>query len=467
MTDARLAERMAAYLDGALDEAGERELLALLQSAPPDARDAAARDAVAERLLRELPRPPLDPAVIVRAIPSGPGPSLRSRVMNRITSGATAQPGSGVVRRLRQAVAVAAAAVLFAAAVAAVVAIRSAPPPAYFLLANGRPVARGAAVTADARPVRVLLGGYCRIDLDPGASLRVEGQPWAEEIFLRHGRVACQVTPGRGAFVVRTEIGTVAVRGTAFEAALEDVEPVCDEAGPRLAVSVVEGAVALTGADGTRLVKAGEMAILTPPVAAGEFAPDAGGFIRHWLLLGPVPVAPHPVHQTETALKTFFDGLPVPAEAADRPRAGGRVDVNGVPFAWRPHTAAGSIVDLAVYARDVGASKDSALFLGMTYLVCEQEMTGLRLRIGADDSSMWRLNGREIVRFYSDSAVSPDQRTSVPLALQKGVNVLSFSVVNRDGPTGACARFVDAAGRPVLAYTVTRTSPAGSALALE
>ena len=40
------------------------------------------------------------------------------------------------------------------------------------------------------------------------------------------------------------------------------------------------------------------------------------------------------------------------------------------------------------------------------------------------------------------------------------MNVLAFTVFNRDGPTAVCARFLDAGGAPVRDYTVTLTPPA-------
>jgi len=56
--------------------------------------------------------------------------------------------------------------------------------------------------------------------------------------------------------------------------------------------------------------------------------------------------------------------------------------------------------------------------------------------------------------------VGRDQDRSEPLTLRKGVNVLAFTVINGDGPTGACARFFDAAGEPIRDITVTLTPPA-------
>ena len=72
---------------------------------------------------------------------------------------------------------------------------------------------------------------------------------------------------------------------------------------------------------------------------------------------------------------------------------------------------------------------------------------------------MWRLNGKEVIRVYEGRAIDKDQDKSKPLTLKKGVNVLSFAVINGDGPAGAAARFLDKSGNPVKNLTISLTPP--------
>ncbi len=46
------------------------------------------------------------------------------------------------------------------------------------------------------------------------------------------------------------------------------------------------------------------------------------------------------------------------------------------------------------------------------------------------------------------------------MTLKQGMNVLTFVVVNGDGPTAAAARFLDKEGNPVKGLTVSLSPPA-------
>lgn len=101
------------------------------------------------------------------------------------------------------------------------------------------------------------------------------------------------------------------------------------------------------------------------------------------------------------------------------------------------------------------------MFLGVAYLECAREIADLKLAIGSDDSSTWSVNGREVIRVYAGRPVKQDENVSEPLTLKKGVNVLRFAVINGNGPSGACARFLDKAGKPVAEFTLLPAPPPG------
>jgi hypothetical protein len=79
---------------------------------------------------------------------------------------------------------------------------------------------------------------------------------------------------------------------------------------------------------------------------------------------------------------------------------------------------------------------------------------------GSDDGALWFLNGREVHRHVGRRALRKDQdRTAQPVSLKKGVNVLVAVVSNGPLGTGACARFVDAAGRPLQVLAGAKPPP--------
>ena len=110
-------------------------------------------------------------------------------------------------------------------------------------------------------------------------------------------------------------------------------------------------------------------------------------------------------------------------------------------------------------AADASAEPEHAAFLGVVYIMSEHDAAGVKLSIGSDDDSVWRLNGREVIRAYEGRPVDKDQNQSDDLMLKKGVNVLTFTVLNGDGDCGAAARFLTSDGEPVPGLTASLTPP--------
>jgi WD40 repeat protein len=186
--------------------------------------------------------------------------------------------------------------------------------------------------------------------------------------------------------------------------------------------------------------------------------PDREGFIRNWLLLGPIALGPEASQHTERVQKGWLDRDWFPGQRQARPKGRDRVAVQGSELQW-------GVAESTDYFVNLGATPNS-LFLGVTYIRCDREMKDVRLSIGSDDSSCWTFNGSEVVRFYGGRGVGKDQNRSEPLVLAKGLNVLAFAVINGGGPSGGCARFLDPGGSPLVEpiRIVTPTlSPASAA----
>ena len=136
-----------------------------------------------------------------------------------------------------------------------------------YRVVGGGPVERGSVILAEGGLATVALGGYCRVDLDAGSSLQIAGTRRAEEVVLRQGRATCQADRDVGTFAVRTDVGSVSVTGTRFAVKTIEDQGDHDMFNKRMAVSVLTGAVLISGAWGEMTLHAGETATTPPPEA--------------------------------------------------------------------------------------------------------------------------------------------------------------------------------------------------------
>ena len=190
------------------------------------------------------------------------------------------------------------------------------------------------------------------------------------------------------------------------------------------------------------------------------YKPDAEGFIRNWLVLDPIGL--QDVEHTEEVEKPMFAKEYFKEQLTTQPKADAKVTVGGKELVWREVKADDFSIDLNQFSTDHNKDTDSVLYWGVTYVTAPEEIKDVKLAIGSDDSSVWWVNGKEVIRVYDGRAVNQDDNVSKPLTLQKGVNVIRFAVINGDGPSGVCARFLDSADKPVKNYTVMTVPPAAA-----
>jgi len=283
----------------------------------------------------------------------------------------------------------------------------------YPLVAGGRSLSRGASLVAPDAPLRIDLGGYCRLDLQPGGALRVEGRPGAEQVRLERGRVACAVDRSVGTFVVRTVAGSARVEGTRFEARL------CEGTGPeadrrRLEVAVSDGAVQLSGPFVERLVSAGETASIAP--GDDNRLQTTRGYVLRWVCAGPYREA------GKEALALFDVAFPP--------------ETPGASVDWRPLEAGRRAWDIDLQAT-FGREEDVAAYLRAR--LWAPAACGARLEIGSDDAIKVWLNGALVHANNADRAIAPRQDTA-DVRLRKGWNDLMLKVTNHKGPWGVGCR---------------------------
>lgn len=204
--------------------------------------------------------------------------------------------------------------------------------------------------------------------------------------------------------------------------------------------------------------------------AVGPKDETGDGFIHKWLVLGPIKVDEKVSNHDEESNKELLDRHYTPPLSS--PKAGDEVEIDNAQFSWQAVENEEYFVELSKVAEDAGADPEHAAYLGLVYVTASEEVDGVRLVVGSDDDCAWRLNGEEVVRFYGGRGIDKDQDEAAELTLKKGVNVLSFTVLNGEGPSAAAARFIDDDGNAVkgLKFSteppteqITLTDPAAAA----
>ena len=99
----------------------------------------------------------------------------------------------------------------------------------------------------------------------------------------------------------------------------------------------------------------------------------------------------------------------------------------------------------------------------MAYAVCyiqsEAAQNGVLLKIGSDDQAKVYLNGKLIYESTSPREYPANEDTAAGVALEAGLNVLVFKVVNQTQDWKGSVRLTDAAGQPVKGTRVLLTPP--------
>jgi hypothetical protein len=218
--------------------------------------------------------------------------------------------------------------------------------------------------------------------------------------------------------------------------------------GTRLATASHDGTVKVLDAASAEAVQewARQEGHLQDLLARGLFrGPQAQGFIRSWLLLLPMPLAPG-----ETG-EQALDRQQIPGQAQLRPRSGERAMVDGRELVWREYRSPEAAVNFNAV---LGQVAERSVAYAVCYLESERARDGLWLQAGADNQSEVYLNGRQIYQCRLSTRPLWSLETVGPVGLKQGVNVLLFKAVNDVGAWEGCVRLVDDAGLPALGIRV-------------
>ncbi|MEO8362426.1 MAG: acetylxylan esterase [Vicinamibacteria bacterium] len=190
-------------------------------------------------------------------------------------------------------------------------------------------------------------------------------------------------------------------------------------------------------------------ATLTRPASLAK-APNVDGFIQRWLLLEPMPAT----GLTDSAVQSLVKREPFVNQLSVAPRDGDRQTVDGTELIWHAMDTTKYNVNLFHFARALGKKTSDVVFWAATIIDSPREIHDVRLAIGSNAASVWWVNGVEVIGIYGDRQAVIDDGVSKRLTLRKGQNVIRAAIVNGGGATDFCARFLDAADRPLKELTV-------------
>jgi hypothetical protein len=177
----------------------------------------------------------------------------------------------------------------------------------------------------------------------------------------------------------------------------------------------------------------------------GQTGLNDEGFITTWLLLAPIPL------EENQSGADALNKEQIKGEAKLQPKAGDKIKVGNQELTWKEYKVRDYFFDFNDF---LGKQTEDSVGYAVCYIYADNDMKGLKLKTGSDDQAKVYLNGKEILRQDQARALDKDQDTT-DVALNKGVNVLVFKVVNEKIDWSGCARFTDQNGNVVRNLKVT------------
>jgi hypothetical protein len=168
--------------------------------------------------------------------------------------------------------------------------------------------------------------------------------------------------------------------------------------------------------------------------------------IKHWLILVPIALA---------AGQSGAEGLDleqIDGEGRLRPKAGEPSSLMGGELTWREVVLDDSVIDFNLI---LGQVTEHSVAYAVCYLRSETEQRGLHMPVGSDDQAKVYLNGKQVYKAPFSRDFVGEQDWEPDIALNAGLNVLVFKVVNEEAGWKGAIRFTDAQGHPVKGIKVT------------
>jgi len=179
---------------------------------------------------------------------------------------------------------------------------------------------------------------------------------------------------------------------------------------------------------------------MTTTVRAGDsFTLDAEGYIRHWVMLAPIPL-PGEEAGTEAIYKQQIRD-----EGALRPKAGDTVKVGGKELTWQNITASTNYLDFNAVLKSVN---DRTAGYMVTYIESESERPDVIMAVASNDEGRIYFNGVDIYLFSEPRPLLLDADKG-KVTLKKGLNVIVFKVTNEQNAWQGAIRLLNKDGSPL------------------
>ena len=154
--------------------------------------------------------------------------------------------------------------------------------------------------------------------------------------------------------------------------------------------------------------------------------PNEEGFLKRSLILEPI--------QVNRRLGDEFTVVP---------KDGDQVSVGEELLKWHAVDMLDYNVNLYHFANGLQRPTSNVRFWAVTIVESSHEVPGVRLAIGPNAASIWRLNGEEVIDIYNDRQTVIDDGVSKRLTLKKR-SVIRAAIINAGGAKDFAARLLDA-----------------------
>ena len=184
------------------------------------------------------------------------------------------------------------------------------------------------------------------------------------------------------------------------------------------------------------------------------YGPDDEGYIRNWLVLGPIP------NEARSRGENEVDRNQLPDEGTLAPKAGEKVTVREKYLTWKKYQTPRFYVDFNEWLKHPeNVREENVLGYIVAYVHSDRERTKLQCRMISNDQGKLYLNGKTLLKFTSTRAiVKGEEDIAKGVTLRKGLNVVVFKIINESNNWGGCVRFTDAKGKPVTDIRMTTPS---------
>jgi hypothetical protein len=175
---------------------------------------------------------------------------------------------------------------------------------------------------------------------------------------------------------------------------------------------------------------------------------DSGGYVRNWVMLAPVTL-PEGVPAGSLLLREQ-----VKDEANLKPKAGDQIKIKNKKFTWQNITTKTNYFD---FNEILDSLNDRMVGYMVTYIECEQEIPDVMMSVGSNDQGRIFFNGVDIYAFTDARPLEIDADKG-KVTLKKGINVITFKIINESNSWQGSMRLTDMAGVPLKGAKI-KSSP--------